>query len=329
MKCNNCDNEVPEGTNFCPNCGKPMVQQPVPVQPGAQTPRLLIIVIAAAIALLGLGVGIYFIFSNHAQHEAEASELSEAFDADEAEEANTPPGQYPFTSQREVTVQDLAELSPATLRLMRNEIYARHGKIFQSKDLTDYFSKEDWYQPTAADVQLTEVEKRNADFILQYELRLKIVPIVYHWVVSTTTKQPFTAQGFTRFSRVYSADGYYRADPYGTSGVQHHSQNIMLSDSRQGHVGSDGFTGLEGQALAIYDIHAEDFSPTMIVYADASMNVDFEKQLRSLGFHYQPDPVSYEYTHEKIWFEDTNAIQAVFGTTANGHHYLAIGYYTP
>ena len=33
------------------------------------------------------------------------------------------------------------------LRLMRNEIYARHGKIFNSKDLREYFSKQSWYEP--------------------------------------------------------------------------------------------------------------------------------------------------------------------------------------
>lgn len=33
------------------------------------------------------------------------------------------------------------------LRLMRNEIYARHGKIFKSKDLQGYFSNQPWYQP--------------------------------------------------------------------------------------------------------------------------------------------------------------------------------------
>jgi hypothetical protein len=34
------------------------------------------------------------------------------------------------------------------LRILRNEIYAKHGRIFESKDLRDYFGKCDWYHPT-------------------------------------------------------------------------------------------------------------------------------------------------------------------------------------
>ena len=33
------------------------------------------------------------------------------------------------------------------LRMLRNEIYAKHGRIFESKDLRDYFGKYDWYRP--------------------------------------------------------------------------------------------------------------------------------------------------------------------------------------
>ena len=34
------------------------------------------------------------------------------------------------------------------LRILRNEIYAKHGRIFESKDLKDYFGKYGWYRPT-------------------------------------------------------------------------------------------------------------------------------------------------------------------------------------
>jgi hypothetical protein len=33
------------------------------------------------------------------------------------------------------------------LRILRNEIYAKHGRIFETKDLKDYFGKCDWYRP--------------------------------------------------------------------------------------------------------------------------------------------------------------------------------------
>jgi YARHG domain len=39
------------------------------------------------------------------------------------------------------------------LRVLRNAIYARHGLIFKSGDLTEYFSKFDWYKPRFASVE--------------------------------------------------------------------------------------------------------------------------------------------------------------------------------
>ena len=34
------------------------------------------------------------------------------------------------------------------LRILRNEIFARHGRMFESKDLKDHFGRCDWYHPT-------------------------------------------------------------------------------------------------------------------------------------------------------------------------------------
>jgi YARHG domain len=56
---------------------------------------------------------------------------------------------------------------------MRQEIYARHGKVFQEPWLQKYFSSFDWYKadPNFKDEDLTEVEKRNIATIAAYEKR--------------------------------------------------------------------------------------------------------------------------------------------------------------
>jgi hypothetical protein len=61
------------------------------------------------------------------------------------------------------------------LRITRNEIFARHGCIFKSKDLTDYFNQFDWYEPKfkKVDSLLTENEKKNIQLILCLEKELK------------------------------------------------------------------------------------------------------------------------------------------------------------
>jgi hypothetical protein len=56
---------------------------------------------------------------------------------------------------------------------MRQEIYARHGKVFKEPWLQQYFSSFDWYKadPNFTEASLTEVEKRNIATIAAYEKR--------------------------------------------------------------------------------------------------------------------------------------------------------------
>jgi len=56
-------------------------------------------------------------------------------------------GRWPWTSGRLIQPDDLGQLSLLDLELMRNEIYARHGWVFNRRDLQDYFSKQPWYSP--------------------------------------------------------------------------------------------------------------------------------------------------------------------------------------
>lgn len=55
----------------------------------------------------------------------------------------------------------LSELSLEELKIERNEIFARHGRIFKTKWLQDYFNKQTWYQPNPdySDDMLTDNEK--------------------------------------------------------------------------------------------------------------------------------------------------------------------------
>jgi hypothetical protein len=87
---------------------------------------------------------------------------------------------WPWTSQRLVTQGDLSQLSTWDLVVMRNEIYARHGWVFQRADLQDYFGQQPWYRPKGtwdnreaanrlAEAELTPLERLNIKTISQYE----------------------------------------------------------------------------------------------------------------------------------------------------------------
>jgi hypothetical protein len=57
------------------------------------------------------------------------------------------------------------------LRVLRNEIYARHGRVFKDKELQKYFAAQPWYQPNPnfKDEMLSENESRNLAIIAEVE----------------------------------------------------------------------------------------------------------------------------------------------------------------
>ncbi|MBE6195859.1 MAG: PEGA domain-containing protein [Rikenellaceae bacterium] len=83
----------------------------------------------------------------------------------------TTPGQYPQATDRLLTHSDVASRSKKELRVMRNEIFARHGYIFKSADLRNHFSKQSWYRArySNVDAKLTPIEQKNVAFIRKYE----------------------------------------------------------------------------------------------------------------------------------------------------------------
>lgn len=77
------------------------------------------------------------------------------------------PGKYPLASTRILTAADLAGIPASELKIMRNEIFARHGYIFTTSSMKDYFTGQRWYQPKHASVTglLSPVEVANVEFL--------------------------------------------------------------------------------------------------------------------------------------------------------------------
>lgn len=84
----------------------------------------------------------------------------------------------PDSGSRYLTEADLAALSETEILLARNEIYAKHGRIFNNSDLDGYFRSKSWYQPTVAGADFTEdyarrvfndFEIKNITTIVNYE----------------------------------------------------------------------------------------------------------------------------------------------------------------
>ncbi len=98
---------------------------------------------------------------------------------DEAEDGYYEDGittQYilPQSSEEYLSEDDVEILSKEECRIARNEIYARHGRRFNDKQLQDYFDACSWYEGTISPEDfsediLNEVEKANLQIIAGHE----------------------------------------------------------------------------------------------------------------------------------------------------------------
>jgi hypothetical protein len=80
----------------------------------------------------------------------------------------------PDSSSRLLTEADLEGLTKDELALARNEIYARHGRKFQNRQMREYFESKSWYEPIYEPSEfpvklLSDVEQRNITFITEHE----------------------------------------------------------------------------------------------------------------------------------------------------------------
>ena len=87
-----------------------------------------------------------------------------------AQNVQTVPQLLPFSSERYLTGADIAGFSADQIQTAINEIYARHGYIFRTPEILDYFMQYDWYLPSVADASLvysscSAVERANIEFL--------------------------------------------------------------------------------------------------------------------------------------------------------------------
>ena len=84
------------------------------------------------------------------------------------------PGDMELFENRPITDAMLHGLSLHELRLLRNEIYARHGRMFRAEWLQQYFFAQPWYTPDEnfKDESLSGNDKLNVETIVNFENRI-------------------------------------------------------------------------------------------------------------------------------------------------------------
>jgi hypothetical protein len=76
---------------------------------------------------------------------------------------------FPDSDRRLLSQGEVGRLSRAEMRIARNEIYARKGRIFKSADLREHFSRMPWYRGQHHEVPLNSIEQANVNLLLSME----------------------------------------------------------------------------------------------------------------------------------------------------------------
>lgn len=197
IECPHCGHVSPEDSLFCAKCGKKLNDDGKPTKGKKWLVITLCLVCVAAILAVALILSGTFssdddddddededieYTENQRDNKRDSRDLIHYSDntVDNSPEQNIPSDNQSedvdvndyILDHYELTHEDLANLSKSQLRLLRNEIYARHGYIFKSKDLQDYFGSMPWYIGSISnqnDVPLNSTERKNIAMIQKYE----------------------------------------------------------------------------------------------------------------------------------------------------------------
>lgn len=80
----------------------------------------------------------------------------------------------PDSDSRKLTEDDVIGLTDEEIRIARNEIYARHGRLFNDSELQEYFDSLSWYygyiepEDFVETEELSKLERKNARFLAKY-----------------------------------------------------------------------------------------------------------------------------------------------------------------
>lgn len=187
MKCSNCGREIKKEERFCPYCGSENKKT-------KKKNKWLTGVMGLIVVCIILGIVAGAMNSNKkedakkdtASNTEKATEKqttaastktaastetastkqtkNNTQDADDQQD-ETENSEYilPESDTRYVEQDEIDQLTKNEVRLAINEIYARHGRIFENSELREYFESKDWYDG------MIEPEDFDEDVLNQYE----------------------------------------------------------------------------------------------------------------------------------------------------------------
>ena len=193
MKCEYCGCELDGNEKFCPSCGADLLnavktENKVLLGKEKNNKKKWIIILGIFVLFIILS---YIGVESYNRQMAEKEEQQEVIqnkrekeqrEAEEKKEAEKKAKReaefiFPYSDTENLTEPQLQSLSQDQLALARNEIIARHGRIFTDEPYKSYFESKSWYhgtiQPQEFDANyetvLNETEKANIELNKTHE----------------------------------------------------------------------------------------------------------------------------------------------------------------
>jgi serine/threonine-protein kinase len=186
-------NPPPQGSPLPPTEAWQYLPQPTQAAPPRHNPVLAYAFIAV-VAFLGLlvGGGIVFLLKSAGKADSDTAGTSSPSPSPSPLQQDTRravpspsrdnPGMFSSTSNYDavesrllrgesIGMSDLGGMSADELRRLRNTVYARHGRMFNTPELQRYFDSRPWYTRRLdyGEQDLTSVDKRNLNVIMAAE----------------------------------------------------------------------------------------------------------------------------------------------------------------
>lgn len=98
---------------------------------------------------------------NSLQNESTIANIATDSNETQAESEGSPEEYILYASNKRVLQEnEYKQLNAADLRLAINEIYARHGRQYDTTDLNEYFSQKSWYHPQYSKSKFDQIENQ-------------------------------------------------------------------------------------------------------------------------------------------------------------------------
>ncbi len=194
MYCIKCGAVLDNDAKFCPGCGNEVIKDndnkhdevvdsSIVNKEGTDKPKKQkkIILIIFILCIVVIAIIIVLFFTKTRSQSVKPKEVVK--EEKDIKEEKIPPSEeyiFPNSDVEYLTDTDIEGLSAEELSLARNEIIARHGRIFTDEKYKSYFESKSWYEGTVEpdkfdanyEDELNDIEKANIELIKKYEISL-------------------------------------------------------------------------------------------------------------------------------------------------------------